>query len=52
MSRGRAAVGNDLSRRLRALEVLPEDVAGATPDESDSVTAALARLQARTLPSV
>jgi hypothetical protein len=45
----RVRFANDPNERLRAIEALREDVAGATPGGSVSVTAALEKLRARAL---
>ena len=45
----RVRFANDPNERLRAIEALREDIAGATPGGSVSVTAALEKLRARAL---
>ena len=45
----RVRFSDDPSERLRAVESLRDDVAGATPGGSVTVTAALERLKARSL---
>jgi hypothetical protein len=44
-------VSTDPSARLDAIKALRDDVPGATPDGSVTVTAALARLRARSQPT-